>query len=228
LMRANVRVGHAWGMTETSPVATMTYETPDWDEKSFDEKVAYKALQGRVGYGCEVRAVSLDDPSVVLPRDGKSTGALQVRGAWTIQRYFKAEADAADKDGWFDTGDVAFIHPDGSVQLTDRTKDVIKSGGEWISSVDLENAAVAHADVAEAAAIGVPHPRWDERPILIVVRKPGCEVSADEITAFLSDKVAKWWLPDAVEFVDEIPHTASGKISKKDLRDRFADYALPA
>ena len=181
-----------------------------------------------MGYGCEVRAVSLDDPSVVLPRDGITTGALQVRGNWTIQRYFKADADAAAPDGWFDTGDVAVIHPDGSVQLTDRTKDVIKSGGEWISSVELENAAVGHPCVAEAAAIGVPHPQWAERPLLVVVRKPGSEVSAGEITAFLSDKVAKWWLPDAIEFVDEIPHTASGKISKKDLRDQYADYALPA
>jgi fatty-acyl-CoA synthase len=227
LMKAGVRVCHAWGMTETSPVATMSGEPADWDAKSFEEQVAFKALQGRVGYGSEVRAVSLDDPSVVLPRDGKSSGALQVRGHWTIQRYFKADADAAGPDGWFDTGDVALIHPDGSVQLTDRTKDVIKSGGEWISSVDLENAAVAHPEVAEAAAIGVPHPRWDERPILVVVRKPGSTVSGEELCRFLSDKVAKWWLPDAVEFVDEIPHTASGKISKKDLRDQYASYVLP-
>ncbi len=151
-----------------------------------------------------------------------------MRGHWTIQRYFKAEQDAVGPDGWFDTGDVALIHPDGSVQLTDRTKDVIKSGGEWISSVDLENAAVAHPEVAEAAAIGVPHPRWDERPILVVVRKPGSAVSGQDLSTFLADKVAKWWLPDAVEFVDEIPHTASGKISKKDLRDQFAGYVLPA
>ena len=227
LMKAGVRVCHAWGMTETSPVATMSGEPADWSAKSFDEQVAYKALQGRVGYGSEVRAVSLDDPSVVLARDGKSSGALQVRGHWTIQRYFKADADAAGPDGWFDTGDVALIHPDGSVQLTDRTKDVIKSGGEWISSVALENAAVAHPEVAEAAAIGVPHPRWDERPILVVVRKQGSTVNGEDLRRFLSDKVAKWWLPDAVEFVDEIPHTASGKISKKDLRDLYASYVLP-
>jgi len=228
LMNSGVRVCHAWGMTETSPVATMSGEPADWDEKSFDEKVAFKALQGRAGYGAEVRAVSLDDPTVELPRDGKTTGALQVRGHWTIQRYFKAEADAAGPDGWFDTGDVALIHPDGSVQLTDRTKDVIKSGGEWISSVDLENAAVAHPAVAEAAAIGIAHPRWDERPILVVVRKPGSALSSEELRAYLADKVAKWWLPDAVEFVEEIPHTATGKISKKDLRDQFAGYVLPA
>ena len=228
LMKAGVRVCHAWGMTETSPVATMSGETAGWGEMSFDEQVAHKALQGSVGYGAEVRAVSLDDPNVELPRDGKSAGALQVRGHWTVQRYFKAEEDAAGPDGWFDTGDVALIHPDGSVQLTDRTKDVIKSGGEWISSVDLENAAVAHPEVAEAAAIGVPHPRWDERPILVVVRKPGSAVSGDDLCTFLSGKVAKWWLPDAVEFVDEIPHTASGKISKKDLRDQYAGYVLPS
>jgi acyl-CoA synthetase (AMP-forming)/AMP-acid ligase II len=228
LMQEGVRVCHAWGMTETSPVATMSDETHDWHEKSFDEKVAYKGMQGRVGYGSQVRAVSLDDPGVVLPRDGQTAGALQVRGHWTIQRYFKAEHDAAGADGWFDTGDVALIHPDGSVQLTDRTKDVIKSGGEWISSVELENAAVAHPGVAEAAAIGIAHPRWDERPILIVVRKPDSEVTAAELSAFLGDKVAKWWLPDAIEFVADIPHTATGKISKKDLREQFADYALPA
>jgi fatty-acyl-CoA synthase len=227
-MKSGVRVCHAWGMTETSPVATMSGEPADWDEKSFDEKVAFKALQGRAGYGSEVRAVSLDDPTVVLPRDGKTTGALQVRGLWTIQRYFKAEADAAGSDGWFDTGDVALIHPDGSVQLTDRTKDVIKSGGEWISSVDLENAAVAHPAVAEAAAIGIAHPRWDERPILVVVRRPGSTLTSEELRAYLADKVAKWWLPDAVEFVEEIPHTATGKISKKNLRDQFAGYVLPA
>jgi len=174
-----------------------------------------------------VRAVDLDDPTRTLPRDGKSAGALQVRGPWVIKRYFKAEADSAQDAGqWFDTGDVAVIHPDGTVQLTDRTKDVIKSGGEWISSVELENAAVAHPGVAEAAAIGVPHPKWDERPILVVVKKPEYHLTEAELRSFLVGKVAKWWLPDAVEFVDEIPHTGTGKISKKDLRAQFAGYRL--
>ena len=138
----------------------------------------------------------------------------------------KGAEDAIDAEGWFNTGDVAILHPDGTMQITDRTKDVIKSGGEWISSVELENAAVGHPAVAEAAAIGMMHPKWDERPVLFVVKQAGKEVTAEEVINFLSDKVAKWWLPDAVEFVDDIPHTATGKISKKDLRDRFSDYQL--
>ncbi len=226
LMAQGIAVAQAWGMTETSPIATISSEPANWDELSFDEQVAVRASQGRTIFGCELRTVDLGDPEKVLPRDGKVSGALQVRGPWVVRRYFKAEADAADPDQWFDTGDVAVIHPDGTLILTDRTKDVIKSGGEWISSVELENAAVAHPAIAEAAAIGIHHPKWDERPILVAVLKPGMTVSAEELKAFLSDKVAKWWLPDAVEFVAEIPHTATGKISKKDLRDQFRDYRL--
>ena len=227
LLQAGKRITHAWGMTETSPIATTSYEAPGWDNLTLAEQVRHKAMQGRAIFGSEVRAVDLDDPGKVLPRDGKSAGALQVRGFWCIKRYFKAEADAAlASEQWFDTGDVAVIHPDGTVQLTDRTKDVIKSGGEWISSVDLENAAVGHPAVAEAAAIGVPHPKWDERPILVVVKKADAKVDADELLRFLAGKVAKWWLPDAVEFVDAIPHTGTGKISKKDLREQFRDYRL--
>ena len=227
LMREGIRVSHAWGMTETSPIATIAYESADWDALDLERQVSIKALQGRALFGVEVRTVSLDDPAEVLPRDGTSAGALQVRGPWVLRRYFKAEADCVDAQQWFETGDVAAIHPDGTVQLTDRTKDVIKSGGEWISSVELENAAIGHPAVAEAAAIGVPHPRWDERPLLVVVRKPGAEVTAEDLRAFLADKVAKWWLPDAVEFRDAIPHTGTGKISKKDLREQFRDYRLP-
>jgi fatty-acyl-CoA synthase len=141
-----------------------------------------------------------------------------------VKRYFKAHSDAVDAEGWFDTGDVAVIHPDGTLQLTDRTKDVIKSGGEWISSVELENAAVGHFGVAEAAAIGIHHPKWDERPLLVVVRKPDCEVAEADLREYLGLHVAKWWVPDEVVFVDELPHTGTGKISKKDLRDRFRDY----
>ncbi len=228
LMREGIRVAHAWGMTETSPIATIAYESADWDTLDVDSKIAIKVLQGRPLFGVELRAVDLDDPARVLPRDGMTAGALQVRGLWVIKRYFKAEADAVGADQWFDTGDVAIIHPDGAVQLTDRTKDVIKSGGEWISSVELENAAVAHPAVAEAAAIGVFHPKWDERPLLVVVTRPGMAVSTAEMRAFLADKVAKWWLPDAVETVAAIPHTGTGKISKKDLRDQFRDYRFPA
>lgn len=226
LMKSGVNVAHAWGMTETSPIGTTGAVTWDWADKSFEQKVDVKQMQGRVPFGVEIRCVSLDDPNQELPRDGKTSGALQVRGPWVIKRYFKAEQDATVDGQWFDTGDVAVIHPDGTLQLTDRTKDVIKSGGEWISSVELENAAVGCPGVAEAAAIGIYHPKWDERPILVVVKKPGTDVTAEAVKAHLAEHVAKWWLPDAVEFVDEIPHGATGKISKKDLRDQFRDYKL--
>lgn len=228
LMKAGIRVAHAWGMTETSPIGTVGAPTHDWDSKSFEEQVSIVQMQGRPTFGVELRTVSLDDMTTELPRDGKTSGALQIRGPWVIRRYFKAEEDAVNAEGWFDTGDVGILHPDGTLQLTDRTKDVIKSGGEWISSVELENAAVGHPAVAEAAAVGMPHPQWDERPVLFVVKKAGAECCADDILDHLRPQVAKWWLPDAVEFVDDIPHTATGKISKKDLRARFADYRLGA
>ncbi|MFL0356442.1 long-chain fatty acid--CoA ligase [Erythrobacter sp. GH1-10] len=228
LMKNGTRVQHAWGMTETSPIGTVGGPTWDWDELSFEEKVDKTAMQGRPIFGVELRTVDLDDMVTVLPRDGKTSGALQIRGPWIIKRYFKAEKDAVNNEGWFDTGDVGIIHPDGTLQLTDRTKDVIKSGGEWISSVELENAAVGHPAVAEAACVGMPHPKWDERPVLFVVKKEGQEITAGEVIEHLKPQVAKWWLPDAVEFVDDIPHTATGKISKKDLRDRFSDYTLEA
>ncbi len=226
-MAAGIHVAHAWGMTETSPVGTTGADTWNWDELTFDERVDVKSKQGRVPFGVELRCVDLGDPSQVLPRDGVTAGALQVRGPWVVKRYFKAETDATDAEQWFDTGDVAVIHPDGTMQLTDRTKDVIKSGGEWISSVELENVAVGHAGVAEAAAIGIVHPRWDERPLLAVVKKPGSEVSEAELRGYLGERMAKWWVPDAVVFLDAIPHTGTGKISKKDLRDLLRDYRWP-
>ncbi len=228
LMRQGLRVAHAWGMTETSPIGTTGAETWNWDELTFDEQVTVKSMQGRAPFGVEIRCVDLDDPEKVLPRDGVTAGALQVRGPWVVKRYFKAEDDAVTAGQWFDTGDVGLIYPDGTLQLTDRTKDVIKSGGEWISSVALENAAIGHPAVGEAAAIGVFHPKWDERPLLVVVKKPGAEVSGDDLREFLRGHVAKWWVPDAVVFVDQIPHTGTGKISKKDLRDQFASYAWEA
>jgi fatty-acyl-CoA synthase len=191
-----------------------------------DEKLDLVGKQGSVPFGIELRIV--DDAGTVLPRDGSIAGKLQVRGPWVVQRYFGADEDAVDANGWFDTGDVAMLHTDGTMQITDRSKDVIKSGGEWISSVDLENAAVGCPGVAEAAAIGVYHPKWDERPLLIVVRKPGSEVGEQAILAHLAGHVAKWWLPDAIVFVDELPHTATGKLLKTALRDRFKDYALVA
>jgi acyl-CoA synthetase (AMP-forming)/AMP-acid ligase II len=224
LMKAGIRVGHAWGMTETSPIGTMGAPTYDWDDLSFDEQVDIVCRQGRPPFGVELRTI--DDDGNLLPRDGETSGKLQIRGPWVIKRYFQAEADATEEDQWFDTGDVAMLHADGTVQITDRTKDVIKSGGEWISSVELENAAVGCPGVAEAAAIGIYHPRWDERPLLVIVRKPGSDVSEADIRAYLADRIAKWWMPDVVEFVDEIPHTATGKILKTALRERFKDLKL--
>jgi fatty-acyl-CoA synthase len=224
LMKMGVRVGHAWGMTETSPIGTMGAPPANWDSLGFDEQVDLVCKQGRVPFGVELRVV--DDAGQVQPRDGRSSGRLQVRGPWVIKRYFKAEADATDDEQWFDTGDVAVLHPDGTMQITDRSKDVIKSGGEWISSVELENATVGCPGVAEAAAIGVYHPKWDERPLLLVVKKPGAEVSAADILAHLSTRVAKWWLPDEVLFVETLPHTATGKLLKTALRDQYRDYQL--
>ncbi|WP_255554429.1 long-chain fatty acid--CoA ligase [Sphingomicrobium clamense] len=218
----DVTVGHAWGMTELAPIGTLPGKPDGWDDMSDAEQVDYTARQGRVPFGLELRTV--DDEGNELPRDGTSSGNLQVRGAWAIQRYFKADEDAADADGWFDTGDVAAMHPDGSMQITDRSKDVIKSGGEWISSIELENAAVGIDGIAEAACIGIYHPKWDERPLLVCVKRDGCELSGDEVIEGLKGQVAKWWLPDAVEFVDELPHTATGKLSKKTLREQFAEY----
>ncbi len=226
LMGAGIRVAHAWGMTETSPIGTVGAPTPDWDDLSFEAQVDIVCKQGRPLFGVELKTVDPDGNE--LPRDGETSGRLLVRGPWVIKRYFQADEDCVDADQWFDTGDVACLHPDGTLQITDRTKDVIKSGGEWISSVELENAAVGCPGVAEAAAIGIYHPKWDERPVLIVVRKAGSDVSGDDVKAFLVDKIAKWWMPDAVEFVDEIPHTATGKILKTALREQFKDFKLSA
>ena len=213
-------------LTETSPVGTAGFQPPHWDEMSADAQVDHVGKQGQVPFGIELQVV--DDAGAVLPRDGTSSGRLQVRGPWVVKRYFKAAEDAVDADNWFDTGDVAVLHTDGTMQITDRAKDVIKSGGEWISSVDLENAAIGCAGVAEAAAIGVPHPKWDERPLLIVVRKPGSAVTPHEIRAHLAQHVAKWWLPDDIVFVDDLPHTATGKLLKTALRERFKDHVLAA
>ena len=162
-----------------------------------------------------------------LPRDGRSAGHLLVRGPWIASAYFRDEGSVLDADGFFDTGDVATIDADGYMQITDRSKDVIKSGGEWISSIALENAAIAHPAVAEAAVIGAPHPKWQERPLLIIVRKPAQELTREAMLQFLAGRVAAWWLPDDVAFVEELPHTATGKLHKLKLRERFKDYRLP-
>ncbi|GAA4775737.1 fatty-acid--CoA ligase [Stakelama sediminis] len=224
IMKMGIRVNHAWGMTETSPIGTIGALPPGWEDMSFDEQVDLVVRQGRVPFGIEMRIV--DDDGVILPRDGEQSGRLQVRGPWVMQRYFREEGDALTLDGWFDTGDVAILHPDGTMQITDRSKDVIKSGGEWISSVELENAAVGCPGVAEAAAIGVRHPKWDERPVLLVVRKPDSKVGEDAIRDHLAQHVAKWWLPDAILFVDALPHTATGKLLKTEIRKQYRDFRL--
>ena len=220
--KRGIRVRHLWGMTEMTPIGTVGAPPASWDSMSDEEQVDYQSRPGRSMFGVELRVV--DDQGTILPRDGKSSGHLQTRGAAVVRRYFKKDEDCVDKDNWFDTGDIAVIHPDNTLRLTDRAKDVIKSGGEWISSIELENAAVGCPGVLEAAAIGIPHPKWDERPLLLIVRDDGSTIGEAEIRNFLSGEVAKWWLPDAIEFVDELPHTATGKLSKKDLRDRFRDY----
>ena len=217
-----IEVGHAWGMTEMSPIGTMGAPPRDWEEMSDDDQMEYVARQGRVPFGVEMRIV--DDEEKVLPRDGQQSGRLQVRGPWVVRRYFKHDEPSVEDGEWFDTGDVAVLHSDGTLQITDRSKDVIKSGGEWISSIELENAAVGCPGVAEAAAIGILHPKWDERPLLVIVRQEGSDVCADKIREHLTEQVAKWWLPDAIEFVDALPHTATGKISKRMLRDQFRGY----
>ena len=217
-----IRVRHLWGMTEMSPIGTVGGPPANWDSMSDAEQVDYQSRPGRSMFGVELRVV--DDEGRVLPRDGQSSGHLQTRGAAVVRRYFKKDEDCVDADNWFDTGDIAVIHPDNTLRLTDRAKDVIKSGGEWISTIELENAAVGCPGVLEAAAIGIPHPKWDERPLLLIVRDDDGRVSEDEIRSYLSGQVAKWWLPDAIEFVEELPHTATGKLSKKDLRDNYRQY----
>jgi fatty-acyl-CoA synthase len=221
-----VEVLHAWGMSEMSPLGSVNHPKAKHAAMPADEVFAVRLKQGRPQFGVEMKIV--DDAGNELPRDGKAFGDLMVRGPWVTKGYFKGEGGEILQDGdWFATGDVATLDPDGYMQITDRSKDVIKSGGEWISSIDLENAAMAHPDVAEAAVIGVLHPKWDERPLLIVHRKPGATVDRDGLIAFLAGKVAKWWLPDDVQFVDAIPHTATGKILKTRLRQDFKDYKLP-
>jgi fatty-acyl-CoA synthase len=223
-MKRGIRVGHAWGMTEMSPIGTVGAPPYDWDALCFDDQLDLTCKQGRSLFGVEMRVV--DDEGNEQPRDGQSSGRLQVRGPWVVDQYFKEERPATGADHWFDTGDVAVLHPCGTMQITDRSKDVIKSGGEWISSIELENAAMSCAGVAEAAAVAVPHPKWDERPLLLVVRKEGAEVGEDDIRAHLAGHVAKWWLPDEIVFVDSLPHTATGKLLKTALREQYKAYQL--
>ena len=221
-----VEVVHAWGMTEMSPLGTLGTLKAGLEELPYDRQLDYKVKQGHAPFGVEMKIVDDDDKE--LPRDGKAFGRLKVRGPSVAKGYFKGEgADAFDDEGWFDTGDVATLSPDGYMTITDRAKDVIKSGGEWISSIEIENIAVGHPAVAEAAVIGVSHPKWDERPLLVIVLKNGKQATKEDILSFLQGKIAKWWMPDDVAFADSIPHTATGKIQKLTLRQTFADYRLP-
>ena len=222
----DVEVIHAWGMTEMSPLGSLGSMKPEYAGLEGDAKLDIQEKQGFAPFGVEMKIT--DDENNDLPWDGETFGRLKVRGPAIASAYYGgAGAEQFDSDNWFDTGDVAHIDPHGYMEITDRAKDVIKSGGEWISTITLENLAVGHPDVAEAAAIGIAHPKWDERPLLVVVAKAGKSPSKDDLLDYLAGKVAKWWLPDDVVFVDEIPHTATGKIQKTTLRDQFRDYSLP-
>jgi fatty-acyl-CoA synthase len=220
-----IEVAHAWGMTEMSPLGCVGKLKGKHDALPASEQRAIREKQGRVVCGVDWKIV--DSEGRELPWDGKAFGDLMVRGPWVVERYFKSPATALT-DGWFPTGDVATIDPDGYLRITDRSKDVVKSGGEWISSIQLENIAMAHPGVQEAAVIACRHPKWDERPLLIVARKPGAKLDRDEMLSFYEGKVARWWVPDDVVFVDELPHTATGKLLKTELRARYAQHVLPS
>ncbi len=223
-----VEVLHGWGMTEMSPVGAVCGLNPAMRAWPVQKQRRVKQKQGQPIWGVELKIV--DEQGGRLPHDGRSAGLLYVRGPWIASAYFRDEAasrEAFDREGWFSTGDVATIDPHGYMQITDRAKDMVRSGGEWISSIELENAAVGHPALAEAAVIAAAHPKWGERPLLVAVRRPETAVTKAEILGFLTGKVAKWCLPDDVVFVDELPHTATGKVLKSALRERFRDYVLP-
>ncbi len=220
-----VEVIHAWGMTEMSPLGTLGSLKPEYAGLKGESRLDVQQKQGHSPFCVEMKIT--DDAGNPMPWDGKTFGRLKVRGPAVARRYFKDDAEILDAEGFFDTGDVGTIDRYGYLNITDRSKDVIKSGGEWISSIELENLAIGHPKVAEAAVIGVRHPKWDERPLLVIVLKEGQSASKDELLAFFRGKVANWWLPDDVVFVREIPHTATGKILKTVLRDQFKDYAFP-
>ena len=220
-----VDVVHAWGMTETSPAGTVSTLQAKHLNMPQEVQQALREKQGTAIFGVDMKIV--DDAGKELPWDGKSFGDLYVKGPWIIKAYFKNEGGDVLRDGWFPTGDVATIDPDGYMQITDRSKDVIKSGGEWIGSIDLENIAMSHPAVQQAACIGVFHPKWDERPLLVVVKKPGMDVTRDQLIQFNEGKIAKWWTPDDVVFVNELPIGATGKVLKNKIREEFKDYKLP-
>ena len=216
-----IEVRQAWGMTETVAIATMSCLDTHQAAGPAATRHAIMAKQGKSVFGVEIRVI--DEDGRTLPRDGQSQGQLMVRGQWTVSGYHKAEA-AILIDGWLPTGDIATIDSSGTMQIRDRAKDLIKTGGEWISSIDLENAAMAHPAVAMAAVIGIKHPRWEERPLLFIVRKPDHSLEGDEVLAFLAERVAKWWIPDAVIFLESLPVGGTGKVQKAILRDQYAGH----
>ena len=219
----NAFMNHGWGMTEMSPVGTMNAYKPEMDEMGIEDRYQLQTSQGKSIYGCSIKIVN--DEGKALPNDGKTYGRLMVKGPGVIERYYKAEESALE-DGWFDTGDVSTISEDGYMRIVDRSKDVIKSGGEWISSIDLENTAVGHPGVAEACVIGVLHPKWDERPLLFIVKNGIEDCDKDSVINYLTDKIAKWWLPDDVIFVEELPHGATGKLVKTGLREQYKNHLI--
>ena len=223
--KLGVRVLQLWGMTEMSPLGTVGTGVPETDTMPYDDELDVRIKQGRGLFGVEMKIV--DDDGQELPRDGVAFGRLLVRGPWIVGSYFKGDGASAFEDGWFDTGDVATLDPLGYMQIVDRAKDVIKSGGEWVSSIDLENVAVGAPGVAEACVIGVHHPKWDERPLLLVVPKEGATVTKDSVLGYLDGRIAKWWTPDDVLIVPGLPHTATGKLLKVALREQYKDYKLP-
>ncbi|WP_027578918.1 fatty-acid--CoA ligase [Bradyrhizobium sp. Ai1a-2] len=224
-LKMGVEPRHAWGMTEMSPIGTVAALKPPFGERTGEERLDVLQTQGYPPFGVQMKIT--DDAGKELPWDGKTFGRLKVSGPSIARAYFRVDSNILDEDGYFDTGDVSTVDAHGYMRITDRSKDVIKSGGEWISSIDLENLAVGHPAVAEAAVIGVHHPKWDERPLLIIQLKQGQQATREEILKFMDGKIAKWWMPDDVVFVDGIPHTATGKILKTALRDQFKSYSLP-
>lgn len=219
-----VNVIHGWGMTETSPFCTASVIKDHMRDWSAADRYAVQARQGRCVFGVDLKVI--DDDGTELPWDGRSAGHLMVRGPWVLSHYFRQTDRSPLVDGWFPTGDIATLDQDGFIQITDRSKDVIKSGGEWIGSIDLENIAMSHPDVAMAACIGVRHPKWDERPLLVVVKKPHSTLTRETVLAHFEGKIAKWWTPDDVVFVDSIPLGATGKMQKMALRERYQDHLI--
>jgi fatty-acyl-CoA synthase len=216
---------HAWGMTEMSPLGTLCTLKNKHLALPPEEQMKIRLKQGRAIYAVDMKIVGEDGKE--LPWDGTTPGDLYVKGPWVVREYFKGEGGDPLVDGWFPTGDVATIDADGYMQITDRSKDVIKSGGEWIGTIDLENIAMAHPAVLQAACIGIAHPKWDERPLLLVIKRPGQEVTRGELLKFFEGKIAKFWMPDDVAFVDALPMGATGKIQKNKLREQFRDHKLP-